>query len=79
MIVTEEMLEEQTKGLHIELGKLGVSIDRLKRKNVAMAYLLREIREYLAGEMDIVDGPEGQQLPNRAMRFCQEIDELVSA
>lgn len=39
---------------------------------------LQETREYLDGFIDVVDGPNGQPLPNRAMSLCQEIDEAIA-
>lgn len=34
-------------------------------------------RERLDGEIDILDGPYGEQIPNRAMTICQQLDEAI--
>ena len=39
---------------------------------------LEDVREFIEGQIDVVDGPEGRQLPNRAMSLAQEIDEVLA-
>lgn len=38
---------------------------------------LRDVSDLIEGYIDIVDGPEGKQLPNDAMRAQQLIDEAL--
>lgn len=40
--------------------------------------MLQDVLEYLDGDVDVIDGPEGQQLPNRAMRLVQEIEGVLA-
>jgi hypothetical protein len=38
---------------------------------------LREVEEFLDDQVDVVDGPEGRQLPNRAMQLLTEVRETI--
>jgi hypothetical protein len=38
---------------------------------------LNECREFLDGQIDVVDGDYGEQAPNRAMVLCSMIDETL--
>lgn len=38
---------------------------------------LREVEEFLDDQCDVVDGPEGRQLPNRAMQLLTEVRETI--
>lgn len=38
---------------------------------------LREVEEFLDDQVDVVDGPEGRQLPNRAMRLLTQVREAI--
>lgn len=40
--------------------------------------LLSRVSDYLEDHMDVIDGPEGQQLPNDAMALHTEIAGVVS-
>ena len=42
-----------------------------------LRYALEDVRELIDGYVDIVDGPEGKQLPNAAMRAMQLIDVVL--
>jgi hypothetical protein len=39
---------------------------------------LNECREFLENQVDVTDGPDGQPLPNKAMRLCAMIDETIN-
>lgn len=43
-----------------------------------MLAALQEVSDYLDGLVDIVDGPEGEQLPNKAMSLKAEVDDIIS-
>lgn len=43
-----------------------------------MLATLHEVSDYLDGLVDVVDGPEGTQLPNKAMSLKQEVDEAIA-
>ena len=53
-----------------ELAQLHMQIRDLR-------FALMDVRELIDGYVDIVDGPEGTQLPNDAMRAMQLIDEAL--
>lgn len=56
------------------------AIEKLERERDNMAELLADIREWLDGQIDVVDGPPGyehEQKPNAAMSFAAEIDALI--
>ena len=42
-----------------------------------LRFALMDVSELIDGYVDIVDGPEGAQLPNDAMRAQQVIDEAL--
>jgi hypothetical protein len=39
---------------------------------------LLEARDFIDGHIDVVDGNDGQPLPNRAMRLASEIDAALA-
>jgi len=49
------------------------------RERNALADALEEIREFLDGYVDIVDGDDGQPKPNMAMRVTMMIDAALAA
>lgn len=54
--------------------------DRLARLSAEIQKLrdaLLDVSDLIDGYVDIVDGPEGAQLPNNAMRAQQVIDEAL--
>ncbi len=51
---------------------------RLEAQVRMLRYALMDIRELIDGYVDIVDGPEGKQLPNDAMRAVQVIEEALN-
>jgi len=40
--------------------------------------ILLSVREFLEDQFDVVDGANGQPMPNNAMRLAQEIDEAIA-
>jgi hypothetical protein len=53
--------------------ELVVAQERIKKLEAA----LEECREYLEGQSDVIDGPHGAPLPNRAMQLHSMIDETL--
>ncbi len=51
--------------------------ERAARKIKQLRDTLIDVAELIDGYVDIVDGPEGNQLPNDAMRAVQLIDEAL--
>jgi hypothetical protein len=52
--------------------------DSLRGSNAAMREALHQAREYISGEVDVVDGHYGAPDPNAAMQLAQEIDAAVA-
>lgn len=51
----------------------------LSRKTIAdLLEALNASREYLDGEIDVVDGDYGEPRPNRAMTICNQLDEAIT-
>jgi len=40
--------------------------------------ILISVREFLEDQFDVVDGANGQPLPNEAMKLANEIDEAIA-
>lgn len=56
------------------------AVEKLERERDQLVELLADIREWLDGQIDVVDGPPGyehEQRPNAAMSFASEIDRLI--
>ena len=48
-------------------------LDRITRLEADLA----DCREYLGGQIDVVDGSYGEPAPNKAMILCQLIDRTL--
>ncbi len=55
----------------------GGLFDRAAKTIEQLRDTLMDVAELIDGYVDIVDGPEGNQLPNDAMRAVQLIDEAL--
>jgi hypothetical protein len=57
----------------ISVATLDAACDRIAKLEAD----LLECREYLEGQMDVVDGDYGQPAPNKAMQLVHMIDERI--
>lgn len=57
----------------ISVATLDAACDRIAKLEAD----LLECREYLEGQMDVVDGSYGQPEPNKAMQLVNMIDERI--
>lgn len=64
---------ESHYGLHVsDTGRIARQQEQIKR----MIFLLAECAEFLDGQADVLDSPDGP-VPNRAMALRTEIDNLL--
>lgn len=52
-------------------------IRRLRQRIARLTADLEECREYIEQDSDVNDGDYGEQVPNKAMRLCNMIDETL--
>lgn len=76
------MILEGLRGFHDphicgELTAAAEEIGKLRMNLTILRADLLECREHLDKEMDVVDGPDGQPAPNRAMQLVNMIDEAL--
>lgn len=43
-----------------------------------LVVVVAEAREFIDGQIDVVDGPYGEPTPNRAMQLAQRLDEAMT-
>lgn len=58
------------------LNKAVEDADRIVSNLIQQQNLLDEVLEYLEDHADVVDGPDGKQLPNRAMILARELRQV---
>lgn len=55
-----------------------LSIEETTHKRIeSLESVLHEVLEYFENRSDIVDGPEGTQLPNKEMQLASEIKQVL--
>lgn len=52
-------------------------IQNLKHRVAELHSALEECADYFNDHSDVIDGPEGTQLPNKEMRMLQRIEEVL--
>jgi hypothetical protein len=50
---------------------------KLREQRENLLEVLQDVREFLDGQIDVVDGDYGEPAPNKAMRLAQRIDEAL--
>lgn len=59
------------------LVKVASDAHRAEQKMARLVRELEEVRNELEEDFDVVDGGDGQPLPNKAMRLANMIDEAI--
>ena len=54
-----------------------IEIDRLETRIKKLTDALEECAEYFDDHSDVIDGPDGQPLPNKEMKLLQMIEEAL--
>lgn len=76
-VPTQAEIDAQRRVLNESFASLRLTAEKLKAAHDALLEACHEAREFIDGQIDVVDGDDGVPAPNKAMKLATILDEAI--